>query len=480
MKLFTPLCLICLLSIVALPTSGSPSANLVLTHVNIVNTATQTLLSDQTVVITSGRISSVAPSMRTSPPKDVPVIDGHGKFLMAGLWDMHVHLAGVSADPKWSKQVLLPLLLANGIIGVRDMGGDLESLLTWKCEIESGTLLGPHIIAAGPWLAGGGKKSPEQYPVANAEEARAAVRDLKGRGADFIKVISLPSRDAFFAVADECKKQNIKFAGHLPLEVSAIEASEAGMHSIEHFFYSSFSISLSSKEVELRQRLITAQQNGNFVAWEQISQEADATYSPEKATTLFQAFKKNGTWVTPTLASMDIASHPEKWSVEDLQLAFVPASLAKEWKDSLKNERTKKRADWLGRQISSDWKLARELRRAGVMQLVGSDSLDPFNFPGESLYRELAEFVRVGYTPGEALHAATTGAARFLDREGDFGSVAPGKLADLILLDANPLEDIANTRKLNAVVRAGAYLDRSALDHLLADAKSAAAAVPSK
>jgi imidazolonepropionase-like amidohydrolase len=177
---------------------------------------------------------------------------------------------------------------------------------------------------------------------------------------------------------------------------------------------------------------------------------------------------------------MDIASHPEKWSIEDPQLAFVPASLAKEWKDSLKSERTKKRADWLRRQVSSDWKLARELRRADVLQLVGSDSLDPFNFPGESLYRELAEFVRVGYTPGEALHAATTGAARFLDRDGDFGSVSAGKLADLVLLDANPLEDIANTRKLNAVVRAGNYLDRASLDHLLADAKSAAAAVPSK
>ena len=327
MKLFAALCPIFLLSIAAVPTSSSPGTSLALTHVNVVDTARQTLLSDQTVVIISG----ASPLLRHQCAPARPKTPASSTVAANFSWPACGTCTFISQESaqirSGASRCFYLLLLANGIIGVRDMGGDLESLLTWKREIESGTLLGPHIIASGPWLAGGGKKSPEQYPVASAEEARAAVRDLKGRGADFIKVISLPSRDAFFAVADECKKQSIQFAGHLPLEVSAVEASDAGMHSIEHFFYSSFSISLSSKEAELRQRLISAQQKGDSAAWEQISQEADATYSPEKAMSLFQALKKNGTWVTPTLASMDIASHPEKWSIEDPQLAFVPATL---------------------------------------------------------------------------------------------------------------------------------------------------------
>jgi imidazolonepropionase-like amidohydrolase len=480
MKLFGILRSFLMLSIVGVPAYATHAKNLAVTHVTIVDTSSLSLHTDQTLIIVDGRISAIRPSATAKLPKDVQIVDGRGKFLAPGLWDMHVHIAGVSADPAWSKQVLPPLLLANGIVGVRDMGGDLEALLAWKQAIEAGTLVGPHIVASGPWLAGGGKKTPEQYPVANAEEARAAVRDLKHRGADFIKVISLPSRDAFFAVAGECKKQNIEFVGHLPIAVSALEASAAGMRSVEHFFYSAFSISLSSKEDELRQRLIIAQQKGDSAAWEQISHEADATYSAEKAAALFQSFKKNGTWVTPTLSSMDIAGHPEKWDVDDPQLEFVPAALAKQWRESVNNERAKKRAAWLSRQVSSDWKLAGELHRAGVPQLVGSDSLDPFNFAGESLDKEFAEFVRVGYTPGEALQAATLGAAQFLHRESEFGAVEIGKAADLLLLDGDPLEDIGNAHKIIAVIRAGSYLDRAALDRLLAEAKSAASAVASK
>lgn len=480
MKILSLVCGLVMVLCAGSPVFGGPTQDLVLTHVGIVDTAAQKVLDDQTVVIYAGHIAATGPTERAELPKSARMVDARGKYLIAGLWDMHVHVAGVSAEPAWSKQVLLPLLLANGIVGVRDMGGDLEALLSWKREAEAGTILAPHIVAAGPWLAGGGKKTPEQYPVANAEEARTAVRDLKRRGADFIKIISLPSREALFAVADECKKERMEFAGHLPLQVTAAEASEAGMRSIEHFFYSSFSISLSSKEDDLRKRMIAAQGKGDSAAWEQISREADETYSAEKAAALFQRFKKNGTWVTPTLASMDITSRPELWSTEDPLLALVPPELAKEWRASASNERAKKRAAWLARQVATDWKLAGELHRAGVSQLMGSDSLDTFVFPGESLHKEMAELVRAGFTPGEALDAATRGAARFLKREQDFGAVAAGHVADLVILDANPLENIANTRKINAVVRGGSYLDRAALDHLLAEAKNAAAAVGAK
>jgi imidazolonepropionase-like amidohydrolase len=475
---FRKLVLAPLLTLLLVPSfrSAEPSSPLAITHVTLIDATGRPPEPDQTVLIEAGRITAVGATAKIKIPKSARTVNASGKFLLPGFWDMHVHIAGINADPSWSKQVLLPLLLANGITGVRDMGGDLDALLSWQRDIESGALLAPHIVAAGPFLAARGRKTPEQYPVHNAEEARAAVDDLKKRGANFIKIISMPSRDAFFAVAEESKKQNIPFVGHLPFEIGVIEASDAGMRSIEHLLYSAFALSFSLKETELRPRLVEAEKNGDSAGWEQIAHEADATYSQEKAAALVQALKKNGTWVTPTLASLDITSHPENWKADDPLLAFLPPAIAKEWRGSFDDAEMKQRAGWLGRQASNDWKLTGELHKAGVPLLVGSDSLDPFVFPGDSFHHELAELVRAGFAPIEALEAATRGAALFLGREKDFGTVETGRAADLVLLAADPVENIANTRKIWAVIRNGGYYDRASLDTLLTRAKEAAAA----
>jgi imidazolonepropionase-like amidohydrolase len=457
---------------------------LAIAHVTVIDPATGSVRADQTVVIAGGRIQRVVPSANYQPEKGARIIEARGKYLIPGLWDMHVHIAGISADPNWSKNTILPLLIAQGITGVRDMGGDLSVLGVWKLDIEAGKLLGPHIFAGGPMIVPSGKKTPEQWPVANAEEARAAVRDLKRQGADFIKIISVPSRDIFFAIAAEANKEKIPFVGHVPLAMTASEASAAGMRSIEHIVYSNLSLDCSAKEKELRAALPEARKNHDEAATGRILTEAVNTYSPDKAAALWATLKKNGAWVTPTLVSIEAqtpqAKTPEEQAI-DPRLEFVPESLRKEWDPrDPKNRASEEDQKWWANQFANDMRLTAEMHKAGVSLLAGSDSLDRFVFPGFSLHQELALLNQAGLPPLEALRTATGDAAKFLGREGQFGVVANGAHADLVLLDENPLEKISNSAKISAVIREGIYLDRAALDKLLNQAKDAAKAVSTK
>jgi imidazolonepropionase-like amidohydrolase len=459
-------------------------ATLALTHVTVIDASGSAAAADQTVIVSNGRVAAIGASGTLRVPKDARVIDARGKFLIPGLWDMHVHIAGISADPVWSKQVILPELIAYGITGVRDMGGDLDALLAWKREIAAGTLMGPHIVAAGPMLVPRGEKNAEQYPVGNADEARQAVRELKQRGADFIKVIGMPSREAFFAVAEEAKKQGISFVGHVPAVVTAAEASDAGMRSIEHIVYSGLALDCSSREQELREAAFKARANRDAKAAAQVLADAADSFSAEKAAKLWARFKKNGTWVVPTLESIAVQT-PLKLTPEqqarDQGLDFVPEALRKQWDPQLRdNQASEADQKWWSRQFANDQKLTREMHRAGVRTLAGSDSLDRFVFPGSSLHEELKLLQSQGYTPLEALQSATRDAAHFLGREADSGTIAVGVLADLVLLDRNPLDDIANTSTIHAVIREGVFLDRASLDRLLLQAKAAAKAVPAK
>lgn len=464
-----------------LSTSGAGQAKrLAIAHVAVVDTTTGEIKADQTVVISEGRIARIVPALAYRPESETQLIEGHGKYLIPGLWDMHVHIAGISADPKWSRNALLPLLTAMGVTGVRDMGGDLKVLQEWRREIDSGKLVGPHIVAGGPMLVSGGKKTPEQIPIKNAEEAREAVKSLKLAGADFIKIIDLPSREAFFAVADEAKRQNLPFVGHVPPVVTAREASDAGMRSIEHVVYSNLEIDCSANEDELRAAEKAARATHDEGASARLLQQAMTSYDPQKAAALWQRFRRNGTWLVPTLVSIEALSRhnvaPET-QANDPRLEYVPDSLRKEW-DPRKPENmfSAGEQEWWAQQYINDGKMTAAMHKGGVALLAGSDSLDRYVFPGFALHRELELLTEAGMTPLEALRSATSDAAKFLGREGEFGAVANGAHADLVLLDENPLANISNTTKIFAVIREGVYLDRAALDRMLSQARIAAQA----
>ncbi len=476
--------LTCLAAIFSLGADPETRKSLAIDHVAIIDVTGGSELSDQTVIITGHSIAAVAKSGFVELPKDAQQIDAHGKFLIPGLWDMHTHIAGIKASPSWAKQTLLPLLVANGITGIRDMGGDLDALETWRREIENGTLIGPRIVAAGPMLlpaqqAGSplAPADPAILRVGTRAESRAAVDDLQRRGADFIKVIEV-SRENYFAIADESKKDSIPFAGHVPSDVTATEASNAGQKSIEHIIYSSLAFDCSVQGDELRKKRREASSKPDDQVVADLTDEANRTFSAEKAAALWQVFKKNGTWVTPTLFSIWVNAHQLEDSPNDPQLAYLPASLNKEWmaaKNPTQDDRDTEA--WWQRQFENDRKLAGEMHRAGVPVLAGSDSLDRYNFVGSSLHRELQMLVGAGLTPLEALQTATLNPAEFL-AIAKSGRISAGYRADMVLLDGDPTKDITNTGKIAAVFLHGRFLPREELDAMLTKARTAATAIP--
>jgi imidazolonepropionase-like amidohydrolase len=451
----------------------SPSKDLVLSHVTVIDVAAGQAKPDMTVIIAGGRIEAVVPSSGTSIPEDALVVNGQGKFLIPGLWDAHYHLAH-EYSANWAREVSLPLLVANGVTGVRDMGGDFDLIKALKNEIAQGTVVGPHIIAAGPQLTGTSKSSVQFLASNNPEAARRSVIYLKQAGADFIKVQSLVPREAYYAIADETKKQNITFVGHVPESVSAVEASRAGQRSMEH----SMGIwqSCSTAEPEIRKSMaeaLTDLKTTPDYIFERLSfglppRGTLDTFSDEKAARLFEVFARNRTAQVPTLVEeQSFALLVSNRLMEQRGMNYIPASMQKPW--DLPNLLTPLSAEDrqdLVKIVPMMLDVAGRMHRAGVTILAGTDA--PWLVvPGFSLHDEIGLLVKAGLSPADALRAATLDTTQFLGLQSSIGGIETGKLADLVLLDANPLEDIRNTQRINGIFLQGRYFDRKTLDAFL-------------
>jgi len=458
------------LVILSLATIVAPSSAadpiLAFRHVNVIDATGSPVRPDMTVVVEGQRIVNLGKSGDVQIPKSAKIVDAAGKFLIPGLWDMHVHTIFGDWIPK-DEKIILPLFLANGVTGVRDMGSDLEAVKQWRSEIAAGKLLGPRMIVGGPMLDGPTPRFPSSVPVSDSASGRKVVDDLKNAGVDFIKIQSLVPRDGYFAASSEANKLGITFVGHVPDAVRASEASSAGQKSIEHF--TGVFEGCSTIEDQLLKGRKTLGQNV-------------ATFNPERAKTLIALFAKNQTWQVPTLAW-----ERGQWLVDDIDLSLDPlikyAPVAwknRTWpmfkKDILETMDT----DPLPvrqRFVQMELEMTLAMFRAGVPFMAGTDTAAGIHiFPGFSLHQELALFVEAGLTPMQALQTATLNPAKFLGTTADMGTVEEGKIADLVLLDANPLEDINNTRKIQAVVLAGRYFSRAQLDEMLRGVELAAAA----
>lgn len=432
--------------------------HLVLTHVTIIDATGAPAVPDMTIVITGDRITEIGKTDTVVIPEEAHVVDAAGKYLIPGLWDMHVHILR-----KERVEAYFPLLIANGITGVRDMGSpleELENIKEWRIQIEAGTLLGPR-LAAGPIVDGPEPMFPETSIAASNEvEGRRVVHSLRSQGADFVKVYSLLPRDTYFAIADEAQRQGIPFAGHVPDAISAVEASDAGQKSIEHL--SGIRLACSSSEDQLRKGLILARAKSDpsllYRALSQIATTGAQTYSNEKAEALFARFVKNATWQVPTLTvAWAVASiKMDRADNRRLQKGATAESLASTKAEGLKA-----------------FELVAAMRTAGVGFMAGTDAPNPWVVPGPSLHEELSLLVISGFTTMEALQAATYNPAKYLGVSDSLGTIEQGKIADLVLLDANPLDRISNTRRIAAVVIRGKLISKGELKALESKAEAA-------
>lgn len=448
----------------------APSSPIYITHVTVIDTVAGTELPDRIVVISGDRILGVTASNRAKLPPEAQVLEGKGKYLIPGLWDMHVH----ALFPERIGS-MFPMLVANGVLGIRDMGtsmplADIERL---RQEIVSGSRLGPRFVAAGPLLDGRPKPlRPNFLAITTPGQGRATVDSLKGDGADFIKVYSWLSRDTFLAIAGESNKLKIPFAGHVPFSVPALEASDAGMKSMEHLH--GVVLSCSAREDELRSEMLKG--GAHLPGDDRLRlemHEAAASYDDRKAAPIFAHLAKNKTWQVPTLvAQLPYVQSFDTRITTDPRLKYIPPSAQQRWAEEAKSSTD---GATTAKTFEKRSQIVGAMQRAGVPILAGTDAAwyQPYTYAGFSLHNELGLLVRAGLTSAQALQSATIDPARFLGREKDLGSIEKEKFADLVLLDADPLSDISNTQKINTVILNGRVLDRKALDSLLTDAERA-------
>ena len=446
-------------------------------HVTVIDGTGALPKRDVSVLVRDGRIASVT-TPYINPPAGSLLINARHKFLIPGLWDMHVHIT----DPK----VQFPLLLANGVVGVREMYSAvaMQTQREWAKlpdapqVVVSGFVDGPQ-PRAGVW--------PDAYAIVDPDSARAAAQLLAALRPDFIKIYNGVPRSAFFALADTLRAAGIPFAGHVPEEVSPLEASNAGMRSQEHL--NNLLLAASSHEEELRKQRVQGMNDPalsgaarlRLLGWP-LTEGLFDTYDARKAAVLFKTFVANRTYQTPTLAVLSGYAHaPQEGSINDPRRKYLP----KPWTDLW---------DWRGSPYLSDLsaeeygvlnarmralldrykKLVGDMSRAEVPLLAGTDT-NPVNpvLPGWGLHEELALLAESGLTPMQALQAATRNPARYFDREKETGTIEVGKVADLVLLEADPLKDIRNTQKINAVVLGGRLYARQDLDAMLERARGA-------
>ncbi|MCU1322610.1 MAG: amidohydrolase [Acidobacteriaceae bacterium] len=437
---------------------------LAITHATVVDIVTGKTSRDMTVTIRGNRIVAITPSSARNAHVG-QTIDAHGQYLIPGLWDMHTHVYfdGTAGD---GTDLILPLFLAHGVTGIRDMGSALDPVLHARDEIAAHRLLGPRMFVSGPMLDGPKSTYKAAIGITTPEDGRKAVDMLKRRGVDFIKIQSGVPRDAYFAIAAESRQLGIPFDGHVPDAIRASEAVASGQRTFEHL------IGIFEASSPDETSYLTGKKTpGLFLS----------SYDPAREAAIVHLLAERQIWQCPTLFW-----ERGQWLVDatdyntDPNLAYAGHTwVTTKWPRSRKAILASLDTDPLPvreRFVEHELNIVRRLHAAGVPFLAGTDTPAGVDvIPGVSLHLELQRFVAAGFTPLQALQTATLNPARFYNRLNDFGTVQPGRIADLVLLRANPLDNIANTQTVTAVITDGRYLSEWDLIRLRSKLKRLAA-----
>jgi len=463
-----------LLLVVSLASPRLSAQTLTITNATVVDVSNGALHRGSTVVIDGHRIVSVGPPSANTQRRG-QVVDAKGMFVIPGLWDMHTHAYfGWPAD--FGDTYVLPLFIANGVTGIRDMGSDLDAVLRARSEVAAHRLVGPRMVVSGPMLDGPQVAFAASIAIKTPDDGRKAVAMLKARGVDFIKIQSGVPRDAYFAIAAEAKRQGLEFDGHVPDAIRASEAVTAGQRTFEHLI-GIFEASTPDEDQFIKRKYGAGKDSA---ANKSLAAFLDR-YDPAREASIIQLLASKNVWQCPTLFW-----ERGQWLVDvidftkDPDLAYTPRTWVDKKYPSMRTSiHESMGTDPLGvrrRFVDHELDIVRKLHSAGVPFLAGTDTPAGVGVtPGISLHLELQRFVAAGFTPLEALQTATINPARFFRKLSDYGSIETGRIADLVILRANPLENIANTRAIGGVVVDGKYWSQGEIDALRSRVKQVAA-----
>ena len=432
----------------------------------------------QTVVVRGDTIAKVGDAASVRVPDGARTIDGTGKYLIPGLWDAHVHLTW----PDIPIETSYPLFIANGITSVQDTGGLIDLIAPMRDTAYEDGAVAPRVFIAGPLVDGPKRVYAGQSPmtpelgisVATAAEAQAEIDALNAAGVDLIKLYEMLEPDVFVAAVDHAHDLGLPVTAHVPLSMDAVLVAEAGLDGMQHMRNLEMSCAANASELLEARRAALAASTDDLGARLRSTIHAEQRIPAVRAqddarcAQVIATLAENDVYQTPTLTIVTF-DQSRVFETPAMQQSFdyLDPQLAEAWRAGTAAAAAAERSPDLA--AFADWGLdmVGKLHAADIKIVAGTDAPIRFLTPGFSLHQELILLVEAGLTPLEALTAATVNPASFLDLDDRLGTIERGKWADLVLLDADPLADIANTQRIDTVIKAGTVYDRPALDALL-------------
>jgi hypothetical protein len=395
-------------------------------NVNVVPMDRERVIEKQTVIVRDGRIAEIGPANKIKAPDGATRIDGAGKYLMPGLAEMHGHISPPNAPKAYTEAVLL-LYVANGVTTVRGMLG-APNQLELRDRANRGEIVSPTLYLAGPSFNDRSVNSPEQ--------AVSMVRQQKQEGWDLLKVHPGPTRDEYDAMAKTAKEVGIRFAGHVPADVGLIHALEMGQETIDHV----------DGYIECL--------NGDA-----------GPVDEAKLADVVRRTKAAGAWIVPTMALWEtLIGYADLDTLAALpELKYAPPQQVEQWKSAHRNRLNQPNFDRKKAELiaTNRMRILKALHEGGVRILFGTDAPQQFSVPGFSIHREMALMVKCGFTPYQIIQSATKNAGDYFKGKDNFGTIEAGKRADLILVEGNPLKDVASIARRAGVMLRGQWLPES-------------------